>query len=113
MSRASIGVVHQELNIDPFFTPYEAVNTQAGLYSIPRAKRQIMKTLDMVALGDRAHAYARTLSGGMMRRLMIAKAMVHQPPVLILDEPTAGVDVELRHQLWETVHRTKRLMAPR
>ena len=96
-------MVHQELNIDLFFTPYEAVNTQAGLYSIPRAKRQIMKTLDMVALGDRAHAYARTLSGGMDAAADDRQGEVHQPPVLILDEPTAGVDVELPHQLWETV----------
>ena len=103
MSRASIGVVPQELNIDPFFTPYETLDTQAGLYAVPRSRRRTREILETVGLTDRAHSYARSLSGGMMRRLLIGKAMVHTPPILVLDEPTAGVDVALRHQLWRTV----------
>jgi ABC-2 type transport system ATP-binding protein len=97
---AAIGVVPQELNIDPFFTPRELLELQAGLYGVPRAERRTREILAAVGLADKAEAYARTLSGGMRRRLMVAKALVHSPPVLVLDEPTAGVDVELRRQLW-------------
>jgi len=100
---AAIGVVPQELNIDPFFTPREMLELQAGLYGVPRAERRTMEILEALHLGDKAEAYARTLSGGMRRRLMVAKALVHNPPVLVLDEPTAGVDVELRQQLWSYV----------
>jgi ABC-2 type transport system ATP-binding protein len=100
---AAIGVVPQELNIDPFFTPKELLELQAGLYGVPRAERRTMEILAAVGLADRAAAYTRTLSGGMRRRLMVAKALVHNPPVLVLDEPTAGVDVELRQQLWRYV----------
>lgn len=102
-ARAMIGVVTQELNIDPFFTPRALLDLQAGLYGVPKSKRRTDEILQAVGLADKAEAYARTLSGGMRRRLMIAKAMVHSPPVLVLDEPTAGVDVELRQQLWAYV----------
>jgi len=102
-ARASIGVVPQELNIDPFFTPAEVMEMQAGLYGVPKAERRTMEILKAMGLDDKADAYARTLSGGMRRRLLVAKAMVHNPPVLILDEPTAGVDIELRRQLWDYV----------
>jgi len=102
-ARASIGVVPQELNIDPFFTPSEAMETQAGLYGVPKSERRTMEILAAMGLEDKAHSYARTLSGGMRRRLLMAKAMVHNPPILVLDEPTAGVDIELRKQLWERV----------
>ena len=102
-ARASIGVVPQELNIDPFFTPYELLELQAGLYGVPPKERQTMAILEKLGLADKAKAYARTLSGGMRRRLMVAKSMVHNPPVLVLDEPTAGVDIELRQQLWGQV----------
>ncbi|MEO1193389.1 MAG: ABC transporter ATP-binding protein [Pseudomonadota bacterium] len=104
-SRAAIGVVPQELNIDPFFTPRALLELQAGLYGVPRSERRTMALLESLGLADKAEAYARTLSGGMRRRLMVAKAMVHSPPVLVLDEPTAGVDVELRQQLWAEVKR--------
>jgi ABC-2 type transport system ATP-binding protein len=100
---AAIGVVPQELNIDPFFTPRELLELQAGLYGVPKAERRTMEILEAVGLADKSKAYARTLSGGMRRRLMVAKALVHTPPVLVLDEPTAGVDVELRQQLWSYV----------
>ncbi len=100
---AAIGVVPQELNIDPFFTPRELLDLQAGLYGVPKAERRTNEILAAVGLADQAESYARTLSGGMRRRLMVAKAMVHNPPVLVLDEPTAGVDVELRQQLWRHV----------
>lgn len=103
-SRA-IGIVPQEIVFDPFFTPYEVLENTAGLYGIPKAERMSEQLLADVHLSDKAKAYARTLSGGMKRRLLVAKAMVHQPPVLVLDEPTAGVDVELRRQLWELVKR--------
>ena len=100
-----MGIVPQELNIDPFFTPYELLEIQAGLYGIKKKDRKTMEILKMLALEDKAKAYARTLSGGMRRRLLIAKAMVHDPEILILDEPTAGVDVELRSNLWENIHK--------
>jgi len=99
-ARAAIGVVPQELNVDAFFTPREMMELQAGLYGVPKAERRTDEILGMLGLAEKADAYARTLSGGMRRRLMVAKAMVHSPPVLVLDEPTAGVDVELRQQLW-------------
>ncbi len=102
-ARSAIGVVPQELNIDPFFTPYELLELQAGLYGVPAGKRRTREILEALHLGDQANAYARTLSGGMRRRLLVAKALVHSPPVLVLDEPTAGVDVELRQQLWAHV----------
>lgn len=102
-AKASIGIVPQEIVFDPFFTPAEVLDNQAGLYGVPKALRRTMDLLRAVHLADKANAYARSLSGGMKRRLLIAKAMVHAPPVLVLDEPTAGVDVELRRQLWELV----------
>jgi ABC-2 type transport system ATP-binding protein len=102
-SKMHIGVVPQELVFDAFFTPYEILELQAGLYGLPPARRRTMELLRAVKLDDKAHAYSRTLSGGMKRRLLVAKAMVHAPPVLILDEPTAGVDIELRQQLWAYV----------
>lgn len=102
-SRAAIGVVPQELNIDPFFTPRQLLELQAGLYGVPPAERKSDEILAALGLADKANAYARALSGGMRRRLMVAKAMVHSPPVLVLDEPTAGVDIELRQQLWAHV----------
>jgi ABC-2 type transport system ATP-binding protein len=107
-SRAAIGVVPQELILDPFFTPRELLDLQAGLYGVPRAERRTDELLKAVGLADKANAYARTLSGGMRRRLMVAKALVHTPPVLVLDEPTAGVDIELRQSLWEYVRRLNR-----
>lgn len=102
-ARASIGVVPQEINMDVFFTPLEALEIQAGLYGVPKAERRSAEILSALGLADKANAYVRQLSGGMKRRLLVAKAMVHAPPVLILDEPTAGVDIELRKQLWEYV----------
>jgi ABC-2 type transport system ATP-binding protein len=102
-ARAAIGVVPQELAADVFFTPREALEVQAGLYGVPKKERNTDRVLAALGLSDKADAYVRQLSGGMKRRLMVAKAMVHQPPVLILDEPTAGVDVELRRQLWAYV----------
>ena len=105
MARSSIGVVPQELNLDAFFTPRELLELQAGLYGVPKNQRITDELLRAVDLTDKANAYARTLSGGMRRRLMVAKAMVHTPPVLVLDEPTAGVDVELRKSLWEYVRK--------
>ena len=102
-ARSAIGIVPQELNIDPFFTPKELLDLQAGLYGVPRKQRITMELLEAVGLADNADSYARSLSGGMRRRLMVAKSMVHSPPVLVLDEPTAGVDVELRQQLWAQV----------
>ncbi len=102
-ARLSIGVMPQELVIDPFFTPRQTLELQAGLYGVPSWQRQTMALLDMVGLADKGDAYSRTLSGGMRRRLMMAKALVHRPPIVILDEPTAGVDVELRELLWNEV----------
>jgi ABC-2 type transport system ATP-binding protein len=102
-SRAAIGVVPQEINFDPFFTPRAALEVQAGLYGVPKRQRRTAEILARVGLADKADAYARNLSGGMKRRFLIAKALVHDPPVLVLDEPTAGVDIELRRMLWEYV----------
>ncbi|MEH3107763.1 MAG: ABC transporter ATP-binding protein [Sphingomonas fennica] len=102
-ARASIGIVPQEILFDPFFTPRETLDMYAGLYGVPKAERRSMELLRAVHLEDKADAYSRSLSGGMKRRLMVAKAMVHSPPVLVLDEPTAGVDVQLRQQLWAYV----------
>jgi ABC-2 type transport system ATP-binding protein len=102
-AKAAIGIVPQEIVFDPFFTPYEVLENQAGFYAVPKDERRSRELLAAVHLSDKANAYARTLSGGMKRRLLIAKAMVHSPPVLVLDEPTAGVDVDLRRQLWELV----------
>ena len=102
-AKRAIGVVPQEIIFDPFFTPKEALEIQAGLYGVPKAERRTMELLRAMRLEDKADAYARTLSGGMKRRLLVAKAMVHSPPILVLDEPTAGVDVELRQQLWQFV----------
>jgi ABC-2 type transport system ATP-binding protein len=102
-ARAAIGVVPQEITVDVFFTPKESLEVQAGYYGVPRKERRTEELLNVMGLGDKAQAYVRQLSGGMKRRLMVAKAMVHNPPVLILDEPTAGVDVELRRQLWAYV----------
>ncbi|WP_199799766.1 ABC transporter ATP-binding protein [Pseudoblastomonas halimionae] len=102
-AKASIGIVPQEIVFDPFFTPFEVLEIQAGLYGVPPEKRRSMEILEQLRLADKRDAYARTLSGGMKRRLLIGKAMVHSPPILVLDEPTAGVDVELRRQLWELV----------
>ena len=104
-SRAAIGVMPQELNLDPFFTPAGALEVQAGLYGVPRSQRRTAEILEMVGLTDKAEAYARTLSGGMRRRLLLAKALVHHPRILVLDEPTAGVDIELRQMLWRNVRR--------
>ncbi|HCK83955.1 MAG TPA: multidrug ABC transporter ATP-binding protein [Hyphomonadaceae bacterium] len=102
-ARGAIGIVPQELNMDPFFSPLEALEIQAGYYGVPKRERRSEEILRAVGLWDKRDAYARTLSGGMKRRLLVAKAMVHSPPVLVLDEPTAGVDVDLRRQLWEHV----------
>ena len=102
-ARLAIGVVPQELNIDPYFTPRELLDVQAGMYGVRKADRRTSDLLHAVGLADKADAYARSLSGGMRRRLLVAKAMVHSPPVLVLDEPTAGVDVDLRRQLWARV----------
>lgn len=104
-SRASIGVMPQELNLDPFFTPRGALEVQAGLYGVPRRERRSDEILRLIGLEDKAEAYARTLSGGMRRRLLLGKALVHHPHILVLDEPTAGVDIELRQMLWENVRR--------
>jgi len=101
--RASVGIVPQEINLDAFFSPRKLLELQAGLYGVPKKNRITDIILKMVALEKQADSYSRSLSGGMKRRLLIAKAMVHQPPILVLDEPTAGVDVELRKNLWENV----------
>ena len=107
-ARASIGIVPQEIAMDVFFTPYQALELQAGYYGVPKAERRSDEILEALGLADKRDAYVRQLSGGMKRRLLVAKALVHSPPVLILDEPTAGVDIELRRQLWDyvqTLHR--------
>ena len=101
--RASIGIVPQEVNLDPFFTPRKQLEMQAGLYGVKKKDRITDTILQIVSLQNQANSYARSLSGGMKRRLLIAKALVHQPPIIILDEPTAGVDVELKKSLWENV----------
>jgi len=101
--RASVGIVPQEVNLDAFFSPRKLLELQAGLYGVPKKNRITDTILKMVSLEKQAESYSRSLSGGMKRRLLIAKAMVHQPPILVLDEPTAGVDVELRKNLWENV----------
>ena len=101
--RASIGIVPQEVNLDAFFSPKNLLELQAGLYGIPKKERITDTILKLVSLEKQANAYARTLSGGMKRRLLIGKAMVHRPPILVLDEPTAGVDVQLRQNLWNNV----------
>ncbi len=103
MARASIGVVPQEIAMDVYFTPYQALENQAGFYGVPKAERRSDEILEALGLADKRDAYVRQLSGGMKRRLLIAKALVHSPPVLILDEPTAGVDIELRRQMWAYV----------
>jgi ABC-2 type transport system ATP-binding protein len=108
-ARAAIGVVPQEVTVDVFFTPRESLEVQAGFYGVPKKERRTDELLAAMGLSDKAKAYVRQLSGGMKRRLMVAKAMVHNPPVLILDEPTAGVDVELRRQLWAYVVELNRL----
>ena len=105
LAKFKIGIVPQELNIDPFFTPLELLELQAGLYGIPKKNRKTEEILNNVGLLDKKNAYARTLSGGMRRRLLVAKALVHSPEMLILDEPTAGVDVELRSSLWKYIRR--------
>ena len=102
-SRASIGIVPQELNLDAFLTPRESLDLQAGLYGVPKAQRRTDEILAAVGLADKAGAYARSLSGGMRRRLLLGKAMVHSPQILVLDEPTAGVDIELRRMLWDHI----------
>ena len=102
-ARASIGIVPQEIAMDVFFTPFDALELQAGYYGVPKSERRSEEILEALGLADKRDAYVRQLSGGMKRRLLIAKALVHNPPVLILDEPTAGVDIELRRQLWDYV----------
>ncbi len=104
-SRASIGIMPQELNLDPFFTPRGSLEVQAGLYGVPRSQRRSDEILKFVGLEDKAEAYARTLSGGMRRRLLLGKALVHRPHILVLDEPTAGVDIQLRQMLWNNVRK--------
>jgi ABC-2 type transport system ATP-binding protein len=101
--RASIGIVPQEVNVDPFFSPRKLLELQAGMYGIKKKDRITDTILKLVSLENQSESYTRSLSGGMKRRLLVAKALVHQPPIIILDEPTAGVDVELRGQLWDNV----------
>ena len=108
-SKFKIGIVPQELNIDPFFTPAELLELQAGLYGIPKSRRLTDEILENLKLTDQRNAYARTLSGGMRRRLLIAKALVHSPEVVILDEPTAGVDIEIRASVWNYIKKINRL----
>lgn len=102
-SRAAIGVMPQELNLDPFFTPGASLDMQAGLYGVPKAQRKTAEILRLIGLEDKANSYARSLSGGMRRRLLLGKALVHSPQILVLDEPTAGVDIGLRQMLWGNV----------
>jgi ABC-2 type transport system ATP-binding protein len=104
-SRAAIGVMPQEPHLDPFFTPAGSLDVQAGLYGVPRNQRKTAEILDLIGLTDKADAYARSLSGGMRRRLLLGKALVHSPQILVLDEPTAGVDIELRNMLWQNIRR--------
>jgi ABC-2 type transport system ATP-binding protein len=107
-AKAAIGIVPQEINFDAFFTPFETLELQAGFYGVPKAERRTMEILEAVGLADKRDTYSRQLSGGMKRRLLVAKALVHTPPVVVLDEPTAGVDVDLRRQLWDYVQRLNR-----
>ena len=104
-SRAAIGVMPQEPHLDPFFTPAGSLDVQAGLYGVPKSQRKTAEILDLIGLTDKADAYARSLSGGMRRRLLLGKALVHSPQILVLDEPTAGVDIELRNMLWQNVRK--------
>jgi ABC-2 type transport system ATP-binding protein len=107
-AKASIGIVPQEIVFDPFFTPFETLELVAGLYGVAKGKRRSDELLAAVGLSDKRDAYARTLSGGMKRRLLVAKALVHSPPIIVLDEPTAGVDIDLREQLWAYVRQLNR-----
>ena len=107
--RVSLGIVPQEINVDPFFTPKKLLDLQAGLFGVKKKDRITDTILDLVALKDKSNSYTRSLSGGMKRRLLIAKALVHKPPIIILDEPTAGVDVELRKNLWENIRSLRKL----
>jgi len=106
--RASIGIVPQEVNVDPFFTPWNILELQAGMYGIKKKDRITETILKLVSLDKQSKSYTRALSGGMKRRLLVAKALVHKPPIIILDEPTAGVDVELRSNLWDNVKQLNR-----
>ena len=107
--RVSLGIVPQEINVDPFFTPKKLLDLQAGLFGVRKKDRITDTVLDLVALKDKSNSYTRNLSGGMKRRLLIAKALVHKPPIIILDEPTAGVDVDLRKNLWENIRSLRKL----
>ncbi len=107
--RVSLGIVPQEINVDPFFTPKKLLDLQAGLFGVKKKDRITDTILDLVALKDKSNSYTRNLSGGMKRRLLIAKALVHKPPIIILDEPTAGVDVDLRKNLWENIRSLRKL----
>ena len=107
--RVSLGIVPQEINVDPFFTPKKLLDLQAGLFGVKKKDRITDTVLDLVALKDKSNSYTRNLSGGMKRRLLIAKALVHKPPIIILDEPTAGVDVELRKNLWGNIRSLRKL----
>ena len=104
-SRAAIGIMPQEPHLDPFFTPAGSLDVQAGLYGVPKAQRKTAEILNIIGLTDKANAHARSLSGGMRRRLLLGKALVHSPQILVLDEPTAGVDIELRNMLWANVRK--------
>ena len=104
-SRAAIGIMPQEPHLDPFFTPAGSLDVQAGLYGVPKSQRKTKGILELIGLTDKANAYARSLSGGMRRRLLLGKALVHSPQILVLDEPTAGVDIELRNLLWQNVRK--------
>ncbi len=107
--RVSLGIVPQEINVDPFFTPKKLLDLQAGLFGVKKKDRITDTILDLVALKDKSNSYTRNLSGGMKRRLLIAKALVHKPPIIILDEPTAGVDVDLRKNLWDNIKSLRKL----
>ena len=107
--RVSLGIVPQEINVDPFFTPKKLLDLQAGLFGVKKKDRITDTVLDLVALKDKSDSYTRNLSGGMKRRLLIAKALVHKPPIIILDEPTAGVDVDLRKNLWDNIRSLRKL----
>ncbi len=108
LSKFQIGIVPQELNIDPFFSPAELLELQAGLYGVPKRKRKTEEILENLKLTNQRNAYSRTLSGGMRRRLLIGKALVHDPEIIILDEPTAGVDIEIRTSVWDYIKRISR-----